>query len=132
MAVYLWIALGSAIGGIARYWTSGLVAIQFGETFPWGTLAVNVLGSFVIGLIATLTSPDGRLFAGAEVRQFLMIGVCGGYTTFSTFSIEALELLRNGELYRASAYIVASVLLCVVAVWLGYAVAAGLNQLKGS
>jgi len=132
MAVYLWIALGSAIGGIARYWTSGLVAIQFGETFPWGTLAVNVLGSFVIGLIATLTSPDGRLFAGAEVRQFLMIGVCGGYTTFSTFSIEALELLRNGELYRAGAYIAASVLLCVVAVWLGYAVAAGLNQLKGS
>lgn len=132
MAVYLWIALGSAIGGVVRYWTYDLVATHFGETFPWGTLAVNVLGSFVIGLVAALTSPDGRLFVGADVRQFLMIGVCGGYTTFSTFSIEALELLRNGELYRASAFIVASVLLCIVAVWLGYAVSAGLNQLKGS
>jgi len=131
MAVYLWIALGSALGGIARYWMSGLAETHFGDAFPWGTLTVNVLGSFLIGLIATLTSSDGRFFAGVEARQFLMIGVCGGYTTFSTFSIQTLELLRNGELYRASAYVVASVLLCVIAVWLGYAVSAGLNQLKG-
>jgi fluoride exporter len=131
MAVYLWIALGSAIGGVARYWTYDLVASYFGQTFPWGTLAVNFFGSFLIGLIATLTSPDGRLFAGAEVRQFLMIGLCGGYTTFSTFSMESLELLRNGELHRAGAYVAASVLVCILAVWLGYAFAAGLNQLKG-
>jgi len=132
MAAYVWIALGSALGGMARYWTAGWVGVYFGEAFPWGTLTVNVVGSFVIGLVATLTSPDGRLFAGDDIRQFILIGICGGYTTFSTFSIQTLELLRNGELYRASAYIVGSVLLCVVAVGLGHALAAGINQFKGS
>jgi fluoride exporter len=132
MVTYLWIALGSAIGGAARYWTSGLVAHHFGETFPWGTLMVNVLGSFIIGLIATLTSPDGRLFIGSEARQFLMLGICGGYTTFSSFSFQTLELVRDGEMVRASGYIILSVVLCLVAVWLGHIAAVGLNQLKGS
>jgi len=132
MVTYFWIALGSALGGVARYWTSGLVAHQFGETFPWGTLFVNVLGSFVIGIIATLTSPDGRIFVGTETRQFLMLGICGGYTTFSSFSLQTLELVRDGEMVRASAYIVLSVVLCIVAVWLGHIAAVGLNQLKGS
>jgi fluoride exporter len=132
MAAYIWIALGSAIGGVARFWTSGLIAHHFGETFPWGTLIVNVLGCFIIGLIATLTSPDGRIFVGTETRQFLMLGICGGYTTFSSFSFQTLELVRDGELFRASAYILLSVLLCLVAVWLGHVAAAGLNQLKGS
>ena len=132
MVTYIWIALGSAIGGVARYWTSGLVAHQFGETFPWGTLVVNVLGSFVIGLIATLTSPDGRIFIGSDARQFLMLGICGGYTTFSSFSIQTLELVRDGEVFRAGGYIILSVVLCIVAVWLGHIAAVSLNQLKGS
>lgn len=132
MVTYIWIALGSAIGGVARYWTSGLVAHHFGETFPWGTLVVNVLGSFIIGLIATLTSPDGRIFIGSDARQFLMLGICGGYTTFSSFSFQTLELVRDGEMFRASGYIILSVVLCIVAVWLGHIAAVGLNQLKGS
>lgn len=132
MAAYIWIALGSALGGMGRYWTAGWFGAYFGEAFPWGTLTVNVVGSFAIGLLATLTSPDGRLFAGAEIRQFILIGICGGYTTFSTFSIQTLELLRNGELYRAIGYIAGSLILCLVAVALGHAVGAGFNQLKGS
>jgi len=132
MVTYVWIALGSAIGGVGRYWTSGLIGHHFGATFPWGTLVVNVLGSFIIGLIATLTSPDGRIFIGSDARQFLMLGICGGYTTFSSFSFETLELVRDGEVFRAGGYIILSVVLCIVAVWLGHIAAVSLNQLKGS
>ena len=81
---YLWIAVGSALGGLGRYWCSGWIAQHFGETFPWGTILVNLLGSFVIGFVATLTAPDGRLFLGSEARQFIMLGLCGGFTTFSS------------------------------------------------
>lgn len=132
MAIYLWIGLGSALGGMARYWSSGLIAVQFGESFPFGTLLVNVLGSFLIGVIATLTAPDGRLFVGTEMRQFLMLGILGGYTTFSSFSIETLELMRGGEWMRAGALVILSVTLCLLAVWLGHAAAVWFNQLRGS
>lgn len=132
MYTYLVIALGSALGGVARYWSSGLIATRFGETFPTGTLTVNVLGSFIIGFIATLTAPDGRLFVSSDTRVFFMIGLCGGYTTFSSFSIQTLEMLRDGEWLRAGAYIMLSVVLCLVAVWLGHVAAAAINQLKGS
>ena len=97
MGSYLWIAIGSALGGVARFWCSGTVARAIGETFPWGTLVVNILGSFAIGFIATLTSPDGRLFIGSTARQFLMLGFCGGFTTFSSFSIQTLNLMNDGE-----------------------------------
>ncbi|MGH6959694.1 MAG: CrcB family protein, partial [Dongiaceae bacterium] len=80
MQSYLWIAVGSALGGVARYWFSGIVARHFGETFPWGTILVNVSGSFVIGFFATLTGPDGRLLVSPTARQFVMVGLCGGYT----------------------------------------------------
>ncbi len=132
MAIYLWIGLGSALGGMARYWSSGLVAVQFGGSLPLGTLFVNVLGSFLIGVIATLTAPDGRMFVGTEMRQFLMLGILGGYTTFSSFSIQTLDMLRGGEWMRAGALIVLSVVLCLLAVWLGHAAATGFNQLRGS
>src|ERR1700693_1369516 len=78
---YLMVALGGAIGTVARYWLSGVVAQMVGETFPWGTLLINVSGSFVIGFFAMLTGPDGRVFVGATGRQFVMVGICGGYTT---------------------------------------------------
>ena len=81
MRVYLWIALGGALGSVARYWCSGLVARHVGETFPWGTLVVNVAGSFLIGLLATLTGPDGRLLMSPTARQFFLVGVFGGFTT---------------------------------------------------
>ena len=75
MAAYLWIAVGSALGGMARYWCSGVAARLIGETFPWGTIIVNIVGSFIIGFFATLTGPDGRIFADTLTRQFVMIGI---------------------------------------------------------
>jgi fluoride exporter len=130
MMTYLWIAIGSALGGIARFWCSGVAARTIGETFPWGTLIVNVVGSFIIGFFATLTGPDGRVFVSSTARQFVMIGFCGGYTTFSSFSIQTLNLVQEGEWLRASGNIVGSVVLCLIAVWAGYVAAAALNAMK--
>ena len=101
--LYCWIALGSALGGVARYWCSGVAARLFGETFPWGTLFVNVTGSFIIGFFATLTGPDGRIFAGTTTRQFVMIGLLGGFTTFSSFSLQTLNLAKTANGFRPAA-----------------------------
>ena len=130
MASYVWIAIGSALGGIARYWCSGLAARLIGETFPWGTLMVNVIGSFIIGFFATLTGPEGRLLVPSVARQFVMIGLCGGYTTFSSFSLQTLSLASDGEYLYAGANTVLSVVLCLLAVWVGSILAAGFNTLK--
>jgi len=131
LLIYLWITIGSAIGGAARYFVSGLVATHFGETFPWGTILINISGSFVIGFFATLTGPDGRLFVSTEVRQFVMVGICGGYTTFSSFSLQTLNLAREGDMLRAGANIGLSLVLCLLGVWLGHIGALHLNQLDG-
>jgi CrcB protein len=130
VASYFWIAIGSALGGMARYWCSGVAARLIGETFPWGTIIVNIVGSFIIGFFATLTGPDGRIFADTLTRQFVMIGFCGGYTTFSSFSLQTLALLQDGEWLLASANIALSVIACLLAVWAGYALAASINALK--
>ncbi len=125
---YLWIGLGSALGGMARYWCSGFVPRFAGTTFPWGTLAVNVTGSAFIGFFATLTSPEGRWLLGTLPRQFVMVGICGGFTTFSTFSLETLNLTRDGEWLRAGANVAASLVSCLLAVWLGSGLASNLNR----
>ena len=127
---YLWIALGSALGGVARYACSSIVSAAWGETFPLGTLVVNIVGSFVIGFFATATGPDGRLLVSPDGRQFVMVGLCGGYTTFSAFSLQTLALLQEGEVARASLNVGASVTLCLVSVWLGYVAAAALNRVR--
>jgi CrcB protein len=132
LLIYVWIAVGSALGGVARYWLSGFVAERFGQTFPWGTLIVNVSGSFVIGFFGTLTGPDGRVLVSSAARQFVMIGICGGYTTFSSFSIQTLTLAQDGEWLWAGANIVLSVVLCLLGVWLGHIAALALNGLKGA
>ncbi len=130
MHSYVWIAIGSALGGVARYWCSGIAARLIGETFPWGTLIVNVVGSFIIGFFATITGPDGRWLVGSTARQFVMVGLCGGYTTFSSFSLQTLNLMQDGEWLYASLNVVASVVLCMLAVWLGHLLAGNLNALK--
>ena len=132
LTLYLWVALGGALGTVARYFLSGIVANAFGETFPWGTLIINVTGSFVIGFFATLTGPDGRVMATATTRQFVMTGICGGYTTFSSFSLQTLNLMNDGEWLYAGGNIVGSVALCLLFVWLGSVSAAAINQLKGA
>ncbi len=120
MQAYLWIGLGGAVGSMARHWSNGLAAVLVGVGFPWGTLAVNVIGSFIIGLAAVILSADGRFPAPDAVRQFLMVGVCGGFTTFSAFSLQTLTLLEGGQWLPAAANIMLSVAACLLAVWLGY------------
>jgi CrcB protein len=128
--MYLWIAVGSALGGMARYWCTGFAARMLGETFPWGTLLVNITGSLIIGFFATLTGPDGRIFASSTVRQFVMIGLCGGYTTFSSFSLQTLSLTNDGEWLQAGGNIIGSVVLCLLAVWLGHILAVSINAMR--
>ena len=130
--MYFWVMLGSALGGGARYWFSGVASHQFGETFPWGTLIVNVTGSFVIGFFSTLTGPDGRVFVGSETRQFVMIGICGGYTTFSSFSLQTLNLVRDGEMALAGANIGMSFVFCLARRLARPHRGRRLNQLKGA
>jgi CrcB protein len=130
LLLYLWIAAGSALGGVARYFCTGVASRLLGETFPWGTLFVNVTGSFIIGFFATLTGPDGRIFAGTTTRQFVMTGILGGFTTFSSFSLQSLNLANDGEWLQAGGNVVGSVVLCLVAVWLGHMLALSLNALK--
>ena len=120
MLAYLWVAIGGALGSVSRFWLSGLIAGRFGETFPWGTLAINVTGSFVIGFLAALTEPEGRVLVSPAFRQFFMIGICGGYTTFSAFSLQTLNLVRDREWLYAGGNVILSVVLCLIAVWLGY------------
>jgi len=130
--LYAVVGLGGALGTIARYFVSGLVANAFGETFPWGTMIINVTGSFIIGFFWTMTAPDGRLFVSGEARQFVMTGFCCGFTTFSSFSLQTLNLMRDGEWLYAGGNMLGSVTLCMLGVWLGSLSAAVFNQLKGA
>jgi CrcB protein len=128
MWLYLLIALGGALGSVARFAINGLVSAQLeGSLFPWGTLVVNVTGSFIIGFFFTLTEPGGRVFASSDTRQFFMTGLCGGYTTFSSFSLQTLTLAQDGEWLYAGANSVASLVLCLAAVWFGHVCAIFVN-----
>jgi CrcB protein len=118
----LWyIAAGSAIGGMSRYLVGGLVQRMLDTTFPAGTLLINVTGSFLLGAILRYGVETPTLTP--EFRAFLTLGVCGGYTTFSTFSYETVALLEDGEWGRAALYIGLSVLLSLAAAFLGFALA---------
>jgi CrcB protein len=122
MLAYLWIAIGGAIGSMARYGFGNLASQKFGETFPWGTLVVNITGSFVIGVLGALTEADARMATQSRVfvRQLLITGVCGGYTTFSSFSLQTLTLVQHRQWLYAGGNVLLSVTLCMIAVWLGY------------
>jgi len=122
------VLIGGFLGGVSRFFLSGVVGRRVGETFPWGTLIVNVVGSFLIGFIATVSGTDGRFLIPAEARQFLMVGILGGYTTFSSFSLQTLTLARDGEWLLAGANIVGSVVLCLVMVWAGHMLAMLINR----
>jgi CrcB protein len=121
------VVVGGVIGSLVRW----AVALALPETLaglPWPTLFANITGSFVIGFYATLTAPGGRLFASARARQFVMTGFCGGYTTFSGFSIEILRLVQAGDVRTAAVYGLVSVASWLAAVWLGDALAGWIND----
>ena len=120
MLNYLWVGLGGALGSVARFWLSGVVARRFGESFPHGTLVINITGSFVIGVLAAMGMPEGRVYLSPAARNFLMIGLCGGYTTFSSFSLQTMNLANDGEWLYAGLNVILSVALCLLAVWCGF------------
>jgi CrcB protein len=122
--IYFWVAVGGAIGSMARLWLGVKVTLLTGLAFPWGTILVNIIGSLVIGFVATLTGPSGRVVVPINAQAFVMVGLCGGFTTFSAFSLQTLELARDGRLMHAGANIMLSVVLCLTAVALGHWLAA--------
>jgi len=128
---YIWIAIGSALGGMARYACSRAVALRYGETFPWGTLVVNISGSFIIGLIAAASAPESRLIVAPNLRTFLLVGICGGYTTFSSFSLQTLELIRNRDFGEAFGNVLLSVAACMAAVTIGYILGSAVGSARG-
>lgn len=119
MLNYVLVMVGGALGTGARFWMSGFVAERAGEFFPLGTLVVNVSGSFAVGLFAGFTGSEGPVLVSPRFRQFFMIGVCGGYTTFSSFSLQTLELARDGDWMKAWLNVGLSFSCCLAAVWLG-------------
>ncbi len=128
LLTYVFIAIGGALGSMARFGVGGFVMRVTGLTFPLGTMLVNISGALVIGFFATLTGPDGPILASTHTRQFVMIGICGGYTTFSSFSLETMNLALDGQLLAAAANAVLSVVFCLIAVWLGYVAASALGR----
>lgn len=132
MKIYFLIGLGGALGSMARHWLSVLMVSRAGNDFPWGTLLVNITGSFIIGFFATFTGAEGRALASAENRLFVMTGLCGGFTTFSAFSLQTLNLAREGEWWRAGGNVAASVVVCLIAVWLGHCLASLITRAPGS
>ncbi len=131
MSTYLWIAVGGALGSMARFFVSSSFARILGEVFPWGTIIVNISGCLLIGLLATITGPDGRLVVPPDFRQFLLIGICGGYTTFSSFGLQNLNLVRTGDLVGAAGNSLISFVACMAAVWLGAVLGQIFNQVRG-
>ncbi len=127
MILYLWIALGSALGGMARYACQDWATRHISETFPWGTMMVNIVGCSFIGFFFTFTGPDGRFIVGTTARQFVMVGICGGYTTFSSFSLDALNRARDGQWAQAAGYVLGSLVFCLLGVWLGHMAATAAN-----
>lgn len=116
---FLWVALGGALGSMGRYWMASAIAVLTGPRFPWGTLLINIIGSFVIGWFGALTADTGPLIVPPGIRLLVLVGICGGFTTFSSFSLQTFELLQSGELLPAAGYVLGSVALCLVFVWFG-------------
>jgi CrcB protein len=130
---YLIIGLGGALGSMLRFGLGSWIdsgAVKTGQIFPWGTIVVNITGCFIIGFIATISTTGGRVFLSPLTRQFILIGILGGYTTFSSFSLQTLTLAQDGQWWGATANVLLSVVLCLVGVWLGAMLAGSLNQLR--
>jgi CrcB protein len=128
MILYLAVGCGAAIGALCRYLTVPAMLWLFGLGPLWATGFVNVAGSFVIGLFASLTGPDGRLLVGPTRRQFVMSGFCGGFTTFSAMSLDTVSLVARDQPGTGALYIILSVSLSLASVWLGHVLAMRINR----
>jgi CrcB protein len=128
LRVYLAVGVGAAVGSLLRFLSGVLIVSMMGLSALWATGFVNVVGSFIIGLFAALTAPDGRLLVGPAGRQFVMGGICGGFTTFSAMSLDTFILLLQGDLPLAGLYLLLVVALSLVAAWVGHILAARLNK----
>jgi CrcB protein len=128
LRVYLAVGVGAALGSLLRFLSGVLIVSVLGLSALWATGFVNVVGSFIIGLFAALTAPDGRLLVSPAGRQFVMGGICGGFTTFSAMSLDTFILLLQGDIPLAGVYLVLVVVLSLVAAWVGHMVAARLNR----
>jgi CrcB protein len=113
------IALAGLVGTLLRYWLSGLVARQYGETFPWGTMTVNTVGCFLTGAVFYLT--EERFLVNPTVRTVILMGLLGGFTTFSSYGLQTFTLLRDGEFGLASLNVAASNVIGLLMIWAGYA-----------
>jgi CrcB protein len=118
--IYLWIALGSALGGVGRYWVSEVITPLVATKVPVATILINMSGSFLIGFVGALAVPLGRAIQNPDARDFIMVGLCGGYTTFSAFSLQTLHLARDGRWPELVINVAGSVVGCLLAVWLGW------------
>lgn len=127
LATCLYVTLGGALGTLTRYLLS-VLALPISHRFPWATLIANVTGCALIGFVGTLTLAHGRYPLSENMRLFLMVGFCGGYTTFSAFGLQTLDLIRNGATARAMLNVVASVFLCLIGVAIGHWAAETLND----
>ncbi len=131
---YLVIGLGGALGSMLRFGLGGLIDANVQKTgyiFPWGTIVVNITGCFVIGFIAMISAAgEGRILLSPLTRSFITIGILGGYTTFSSFSLQTLTLMQSGQRWGAVANVVLSVVLCLVGVWLGAVLAGSINKMR--
>jgi CrcB protein len=128
LRVYLAVGIGAAVGSLLRFLFGVLIVSVMGLSALWATGFVNVVGSFIIGLFAALTAPDGRLLVGPAGRQFVMGGICGGFTTFSAMSLDTFILLLQGDIPLAGFYLLLVVALSLIAAWVGHMLAVGLNQ----
>jgi CrcB protein len=124
------VAVGGALGSLARFWLTELCIRWLGATFPWGTVLVNITGCFIIGFFTIIAGPDGRLPMPPVTRLFVMIGICGGYTTFSSFSLQTITMLQRNDWLPAALNISGSVVLCLLATFAGVKAAAILNHLN--
>ena len=130
---YVVIGLGGALGSMLRFGLGGLIDAtvqKSGQIFPWGTIVVNITGCFIIGFVFTISAVEGRVFLSPLTRNFITIGILGGYTTFSSFSLQTLTLAQSGQRWEAAGNVLVSVVLCLAGVWLGSALAGTLNQMK--
>jgi len=131
---YVVIGLGGALGSMLRFGLGSLIDTNVqktGQIFPWGTIVVNITGCFVIGFIFAISAAgEGRIILSSLTRNFILIGILGGYTTFSSFSLQTLTLAQDGQWWGAAANVLLSVVLCLVGCWLGAMLAGSLNQMR--